>query len=521
MKIAMSNFHGSSIRVFKLAVLSRILLLGLALLWRILGRPYDTSALLNTPCLSTVPSPSPPVNSLQEMPGIGGWLGRQLETSVVWDGVYYIRIAQCGYEYEQNFAFLPVIPLSIRLIGNIVLPRLIPVVGYRATLALSGYLLNNIAFILSAIFFYKVSITVLDDEKLAFRATALFCFNPASVFYGSLYSESLFSFLSFAGLWELLSGSSWRAACLFGFSSGTRSNGLIHAGFLLFQAMQEAYTRLFYKRRLMMAVQIVGVVALQTAVVVIPFVAFQIYGFSELCHRTKENGSHISRPWCYSKIPYLYGFVQSHYWNVGFMRYFEVKQLPNFLLALPMLSLAAFSIAAYIKHKPMAFLSLGLCTTQAISPALSSDSNFAGTHIHERRNQLDLNRRPIGILTGTSHLQQRRGLSNSETDRSHTEDKHDKLTNVNQSSFSKGGFFSPLNIPFLLEMAFMAMVAFFIMYVQVATRFLSVCPPIYWFAAHKMNSSPSGHLIGYLVWAIFFIYVSLGSLLFVNFYPFT
>lgn len=39
------------VRVVKLAVLSRILVLGLFLLWRILASPYDTSATLNPPCL--------------------------------------------------------------------------------------------------------------------------------------------------------------------------------------------------------------------------------------------------------------------------------------------------------------------------------------------------------------------------------------------------------------------------------------------------------------------------------------
>ncbi len=56
---------------------------------------------------------------------------------------------------------------------------------------------------------------------------------------------------------------------------------------------------------------------------------------------------------------------------------------------------------------------------------------------------------------------------------------------------------------------------------QVATRFLSVSPPIYWYAAHVMDPSVSGRPMGRLIWAIFFSYLGLGSLLFINFYPFT
>lgn len=506
-----------SSRVANLALLSRILLLALTLLWRILGRPYDTSALLNPPCISSDLASS--VKILQP-PGFGGWLRTELERTIVWDGVYYVRIAQCGYEYEQNFAFLPLLPLSIRLIGNTVFAGLIPLVGYRATLALSGYLLNNFAFVLSAIFFHKVSLTILENEKLAFRATALFCFNPASIFYASIYSESLFSLLSFAGLWKFLSGSNWKAACLFGLSGGVRSNGVIHGGFLLFHAMQEVYIALFHHNKLKMAVWMVGVVALQTIVVFSPFVAFQIYGFTKICHKIMENGGKYNRSWCNAKIPYLYGFVQSQYWDVGFMKYFQIKQLPNFLLALPILSLAACSIAAYVKYKPLLFFSLGLCASPpTMSADWSSDSKVLEKHFLEERRPHNLTHSMVAISKGTNHIWQRRQVYLSQIDGVNIEDKYQSLTTVD--TLCREGFFSALNIPFLLEMAFMALVALFIMHVQVATRFLSVCAPIYWFSAYIMRPSDVGYMRGYLIWTIFFIFVSLGSLLFVNFYPFT
>ena len=56
---------------------------------------------------------------------------------------------------------------------------------------------------------------------------------------------------------------------------------------------------------------------------------------------------------------------------------------------------------------------------------------------------------------------------------------------------------------------------------QVATRFLSICSPIYWIAAHKIHSYPKRYKLAFVIWGAFFFYVTLGSLLFVNFYPFT
>lgn len=45
--------------------------------------------------------------------------------------------------------------------------------------------------------------------------------------------------------------------------------------------------------------------------------------------------------------------------GVGFLRYFQLKQLPNFLLASPILSLALCSIIHYMRLQPEIFFSLG------------------------------------------------------------------------------------------------------------------------------------------------------------------
>lgn len=45
--------------------------------------------------------------------------------------------------------------------------------------------------------------------------------------------------------------------------------------------------------------------------------------------------------------------------GVGFLRYFQFKQLPNFLLASPILTLAICSIIHYVKSQPKVVYSLG------------------------------------------------------------------------------------------------------------------------------------------------------------------
>jgi GPI mannosyltransferase 2 len=98
--------------VVRLAAASRVLVLSLYLLARLLLRPYDTSATLHPPCLSSFsssPDPNTPVSAA-------------ISSLAVWDGVHFARPAECGYEYEQSFAFLPLLPASLVLLARLCKP---------------------------------------------------------------------------------------------------------------------------------------------------------------------------------------------------------------------------------------------------------------------------------------------------------------------------------------------------------------------------------------------------------------
>lgn len=102
------SISGGSRRVLRAAVFSRLLVLSLMCLWRLLLHPYDTSAGLNPPCLAGAAGAPP------------RWprAAAAIERSVVWDGVHFLRIAECGYEYEQTFAFFPALPVCISLLAR-------------------------------------------------------------------------------------------------------------------------------------------------------------------------------------------------------------------------------------------------------------------------------------------------------------------------------------------------------------------------------------------------------------------
>ncbi|KAG6545043.1 hypothetical protein Mapa_013737 [Marchantia paleacea] len=482
MAIVLSMKERHQLTVLSIAVKSRVLVLTLFLVWRLLADPYDTSAELNRPCLAESSAWSTETEGATDADHWVRRLGRAIEKTVVWDGVYYVKIAECGYEYEQAHAFLPLLPLLMRIVARTFLPKLIPLLGLRATLALAGYLINNVSFVLAAYFLYRLTQALLEDEKLALTAAALFCFNPASTFYSAVYSESLFALLSFTGLVCFVSGAKWSSIVFFGLSSGVRSNGILHAGFFLFQALHKVFHLGNLKRTLSQIVPVALVAALQSVAVAAPFLAFQTYGYFQLCH---DQTRAPPRPWCNSPLPYLYGFVQSHYWKVGFLRYFQLKQLPNFLLASPMLCLAICSIYTYVRKQPKLFFTLGL----AASPSTQSK------------------------VAMFSHVEEMTFLGKGKGAR--------KGPGGEDYEIARRGYFSPAAVCFLIQLCFMTAVAMFVMHVQVATRFLSVSPSVYWCGAHLLLNSGVRGKTGKLIWSSFLAYVSVGSLLFINFYPFT
>ncbi|KAK8958510.1 hypothetical protein KSP40_PGU002961 [Platanthera guangdongensis] len=489
--------------VLKLAVISRFLLVSLIIIWSYLFPPYDSSAQLNPSCLSsssTIGDSSP----LTETRALWPRIGAAIEGSVVWDSVYFIRIAECGYEYEQTYAFLPLLPISIAFLSRSVFAPLIPMVGYRAVLALSGYVLNNLAFVLAAIYFYKLSFLILKDSEASLQASVLFCFNPASIFYSSIYSESLYALFSFCGIFYLFNGSNTMAMLLLGVSGTARSNGAINAGYFCFKALLQTYDIITNKKSIRLALQAIVFGASFSICLLVPFAAFQLYGYCNIC----LNASDGARPWCKSRVPNLYGFLQSHYWGVGFLRYFEVKQLPNFLLASPILTIAIASIVHYARL---------LRQTPSFRKTSDLTKNLHGKD--HSRETISSN-----IISSTEEFTGRLGLH-----RQRSEKKIKYLQNfcklkLQMNSFItvKQGYCSLLVFPFILHLGFMTFMVLFVMHVQVATRFLSASPPIYWFASYMMLSPGTGsRRMTHLIWSYCAAYILLGSLLFSTFYPFT
>lgn len=118
----------------------------------------------------------------------------------------------------------------------------------------------------------------------------------------------------------------------------------------------------------------------------LPFGLFQSYAFTHFCGLTKPSNFYdqeiidyahefgLKMPsadkseWCSYWIPIPYTYVQDHYWDVGFLRYFQLKQIPNFLLAAPVLFLVFKHAKRFFDSHRFYAMRLG-CTYYSIDPA--------------------------------------------------------------------------------------------------------------------------------------------------------
>lgn len=337
---------------------------------------------------------------------------------------------------------------------------------------------------------FRLSLLLLGGgHSLAIVSVLMFCISPASVFFTALYTESPFAALSFGGMLALFrsnkSSDLLVATFLFLLASAFRGNGLLLAGFILVRPAQQLVlyllsTSFFRSSRLLgrdlsqpqllpsdklfSLVLISGVLFL---LCFLPFLLFQWYAFQAFCIPHDDSSDSVPA-WCKRTFPSVYGHVQSHYWGNGLFAYFQLKQIPNFLLAAPVL-LASFStLFNYISEHGLVYaVSLG------VLPA---------------RNAHNIDS-PTAWLPASLPL-----------------------------------------LALVMYTAFLAIFAFLFMNVQVATRFIcSSSPLLYWTAAlallHSRTVQGSKAILGltssrlYSLW--FLGYLILGICLFCTFLPWT
>ena len=275
-----------------------------------------------------------------------------------WDAQYFLHIATLGYTHENCLAFFPLFPILARA-QALTLQTVIDINLWNAALFCSIFS-NCIFFMLAANYLYLITLKLTRDNLFTNRAWLTFCVSPLTIFFVAPYSETLYCFLTFGGIYYCLEQQYLKASVFFGLSSAVRSNGIMNAGFIVF------YFLLLVSQSKVRTIPFLSLkFTLFLIISITPFFCFQWYAYQEFCHLhnvdlsemlkdffTSKNvvisGTKIPQ-WCHQSLPLSYSAVQSAYWNVGFLRYFQLKQIPNFIIAAPMLSIVIHFTLTYVK----------------------------------------------------------------------------------------------------------------------------------------------------------------------------
>ena len=284
-----------------------------------------------------------------------------------WDSEHFILISEHGYIYEQSLAFFPLLPALINLISSCLAGVL--QLSARSRALVIGWFFNNILFPITTVILFNLIIKITRNRKLAMLSCLLFVVNPANVFMSSVYSETLFAFFSFGGMLSLECHCSWLATSLFLLAGSTRSNGILLIMYIAWYHLEKmAMKGLGMKTAFSALIPIV----LQSILVLMPYLLFQMYGYAIYCGIPDVQHDWIAKllrsvsgapqlrdlsnpSWCNSTIPFPYSHVQDRYWNAGFLKYYELKQIPNFLLAAPMIITSTATLWFYCKDRSRLF----------------------------------------------------------------------------------------------------------------------------------------------------------------------
>lgn len=282
-----------------------------------------------------------------------------LDRLVAWDAVYFTDLFTNDIHYEHQFVFCP---LWWRLV------RLFPVsesFPFYGRLLWATFITNLCHFLAAVTLYYYTKLVfqnarLFSPERVALASLALFILSPAAMFLTAPYSEAIAAFFSFLCLYfresallvqygtprinmPLYLASGLAAALAYGFRANCLLLGLVYvydlAGVLNLLSGSSIITSAMLKGSI--TTRLLPIMA--GLILGLGFLASQIYNYMAVCYKSDRG------EWCSARIPSLFTYAQAHYWNNGFLMYWTMGNIPNFIFGAPTIILSIFSIR-YFRH---------------------------------------------------------------------------------------------------------------------------------------------------------------------------
>ncbi|KIJ68918.1 glycosyltransferase family 76 protein [Hydnomerulius pinastri MD-312] len=341
-----------------------------------------------------------------------------------WDAFHFVHIAKEGPFYEHEWAFFPALPFVMRWSGS-----LLSYIGIGLNSPDWSALLLGGA-VAAALFdstrvLYHLSLHHLRSPSAAFLATVLSLLpsSPAALRFAS-YTEPFFTYFSYRGMLACARSQWLFASVCFAIASSFRSNGIFLCGFIVWGMLVTPF--LSARRDLLTPSRILYCTVL-VAMSLMPFIHHNYKAYVLFCATSPGD----IPDWCTQGLfPSIYSHVQLKYWNIGFFHYWTLSNVPNFILALPVL-LNIYAFCAFYFSRLLHILPL-LC----------------------------------------SHIPPKEGA-----DASH-------------SNSTSSLFLAPSLLPHVLHGLVLTLLLTFNAHVQIALRVLPSLPMTYWAAAHLLIERP-------------------------------
>ncbi|XBW37990.1 hypothetical protein QEN19_003575 [Hanseniaspora menglaensis] len=205
------------------------------------------------------------------------------------------------------------------------------------------FLTNQIVNYLGALLFYTYIMIQTGTNGFAMVCTLFYIFNLSAIFQTTIYSENLSLVLIFSGLilrhLSMTSGNIGYKYFLtipfFVLSVFNRPNNVLVGTFYIY----DLYDMILCCNVKKLLIPFVSGISLGLAAIYNLIIMPSIFycdnsGFS-WCYTGNIQKLIIFKQTVSIRLPFFYSYIQSKYWNIGFLKYYTVSNLPNFLLAMP------------------------------------------------------------------------------------------------------------------------------------------------------------------------------------------
>ncbi|ABN67789.1 predicted protein [Scheffersomyces stipitis CBS 6054] len=266
-----------------------------------------------------------------------------LNRFIVWDSVYFNYMFVNGPKYEHQYVFCPNWLKFIRnfpIGGN----------GYYEKLFVSLVISNALHFF-SVILLYVLTLRFFkNDSKMALHSSLLMIIAPAGIFLTASYSENANNVLSLAQILAYDIAVNPQDPTRNNTKSIVSKPLYLLSGFLVAVNYTIRANSLLLGIPYLMDLFEIGVSQeaawpiLSGGSLFLSFLWSNFEAYRTFCPQRGE--------WCNNTLPILFSYAQNKYWGVGFLQYWSPNNIPNFLIALPVVAIHGLSIAYFWSRLP-------------------------------------------------------------------------------------------------------------------------------------------------------------------------